>query len=117
MPVPIESIPLLVKKLYKIVKEFEELFPERRFTPDGHLVGSIGEVIAAHRYGLTLVSTNERGHDAITDQNLCVEVKSTYTLGVKKDKVLIKHQAVKALGYLCEIWVYDNKGNRLEVIS
>jgi hypothetical protein len=53
----------------------------------------------------------------IPDQNLCVEVKSTYTLGAKKDQVLIKHEAVKALGYLCEIWVYDNKGNRLEVIS
>jgi hypothetical protein len=53
----------------------------------------------------------------IPEQNLCIEVKSTYTLGVKKDKVLIKHKAVKALGYLCEIWVYDNKGNRLEVIS
>jgi hypothetical protein len=35
----------------------------------------------------------------------------------KKDQVLIKHEAVKALGYLCEIWVYENKGNRLEVIS
>jgi hypothetical protein len=53
----------------------------------------------------------------IPNQNLCVEVKSTYTLGAKKDQVLIKHEAVKALGYLCEIWVYDNKGNRLEVIS
>jgi len=41
---------MLVKQLYKIVKEFERLFPERRFTPDGHLVGSIGEVIAKHRY-------------------------------------------------------------------
>jgi hypothetical protein len=53
----------------------------------------------------------------IPDQNLCVEVKSTYTLAAKKDQVLIKHEAVKALRYLCEIWVYDNKGNRLEVIS
>ena len=53
----------------------------------------------------------------IPDQNLCVEVKSTYTLGAKKDKVLIKHQAVKALGYLCEIWVYDKNGKRVEVIS
>ena len=53
----------------------------------------------------------------IPDQNLCVEVKSTYTLGIKKDKVLIKHQAVKALGYLCEIWVYDKNGKRVEVIS
>jgi hypothetical protein len=53
----------------------------------------------------------------IPDKNLCVEVKSTYTLGAKKDKVLIKHQAVKALGYLCEIWVYDKNGKRVEVIS
>ena len=44
-------------------------------------------------------------------------MKSTYTLGAKKDKVLIKHQAVKALGYLCEIWVYDKNGKRVEVIS
>jgi hypothetical protein len=48
---------------------------------------------------------------------LCVEVKSTYTLNLKKDKVLIKQEAVKALGYLCEIWIYDGKGNRLEIIN
>jgi len=53
----------------------------------------------------------------IPDQNLCVEVKSTYTLAAKKDQVLIKHEAVKALGYLCEIWVYDKEGNRIEIIS
>ena len=53
----------------------------------------------------------------IPDQNLCVEVKSTYTLGAKKDQVLIKHEAVKALGYMCEIWVYDKNGKRVEVIS
>ena len=53
----------------------------------------------------------------IPDQNLYVEVKSTYTLNLKKDKVLIKQEAVKALGYLCEIWIYDGKGNRLEIIN
>jgi hypothetical protein len=82
MPEPIKSVPLLVKQLYKIVQEFEKLFPGRRFTPDGHLVGSIGEVIAAHRYQLTLVRAGEPGYDAITDTNLCVEIKITQGKGV-----------------------------------
>ncbi|MBW8042608.1 MAG: hypothetical protein FVQ85_21795 [Planctomycetes bacterium] len=41
------SIPSIVQELYSIVDRLEELFPGRRFTPDGHLVGSIGEVLAA----------------------------------------------------------------------
>ena len=38
----IDCIPELVRDLYKLVAKFEALFPERKFTPDGHLVGSIG---------------------------------------------------------------------------
>lgn len=82
MPAPTQSIPMLVKQLYKIVKEFERLFPERRFTPDGHLVGSIGEVIAKHRYGLTLARASEEGFDAISDDNFRVEIKITQGKGV-----------------------------------
>jgi len=41
------EIPSLFQELYSIVDRLEELFPGRRFTPDGHLVGSIGEVLAA----------------------------------------------------------------------
>ena len=37
----------LLASLYRIVHRLEVLFPGRKFTPDGHLVGSIGEVIAA----------------------------------------------------------------------
>ena len=48
----IEKIPALVQRLYGLVEELEELFPSRRFTPDGHLVGSIGEVLAAFHYDL-----------------------------------------------------------------
>ena len=43
----IHAIPSLVQELYSIVDRLDELFPGRRFTPDGHLVGSIGEVLAA----------------------------------------------------------------------
>ncbi len=41
------EIPSIVQEPYSIVDRLEELFPGRRFTTDGHLVGSIGEVLAA----------------------------------------------------------------------
>ena len=57
--------------------EFEKLFPGRKFTPDGHLVGSIGEVIAAHRYDLILNEASTTGHDALARDGRQVEVKAT----------------------------------------
>ncbi|MGL5504982.1 MAG: DUF6998 domain-containing protein, partial [Aeromonas veronii] len=35
----------LVQQLYSTVEELEEMFPGRLFTPDGHMVGSIGECL------------------------------------------------------------------------
>jgi hypothetical protein len=75
--VPTERIPELVQCLYEIVNELEALFPGRAFTPDGHLVGSIGEVIAAHRYKLTLRPSSNAAHDAIASNGTKVEIKAT----------------------------------------
>ena len=58
------KIPQLIERLYKIVAELESLFPGRKFTPDGHLVGSLGEVIAAHDYDLILLEASTKTHDA-----------------------------------------------------
>ena len=58
------KIPQLIKRLYEIVAELESLFPGRKFTPDGHLVGSLGEVIAAHDYDLILLESSAKTHDA-----------------------------------------------------
>ena len=44
-----------VLELVRIVSELETAFPGRHFTLDGHLVGSIGEVMAAYYYGLTCI--------------------------------------------------------------
>ena len=74
---PVEDVPDLVCQLYSLVAQFEALFPGRRFTPDGHLVGSIGEVIAAHRYGLELLPHSARGHDACSASGTLVEIKAT----------------------------------------
>ncbi len=39
-------MPALIRQLYRVVAQLEAEFG-RKFTPDGHLVGSIGEVIGA----------------------------------------------------------------------
>lgn len=41
-----------IRKIYAVVAELSALFPGRRFTPDGHMVGSLGEAIAAIDYGV-----------------------------------------------------------------
>jgi len=73
----IDRVPELVRKLYVLVAEFEMLFPGRAFTPDGHLVGSIGEVIASYRYNLSLHSASQQIHDAIAPDGRQVQVKAT----------------------------------------
>jgi len=74
---PIDRVPELVRQLYLLVAEFESLFPGRKFTPDGHLVGSIGEVVAAHRYGLKLYAASTEAHDAQASDGRQVEIKAT----------------------------------------
>ncbi|MGE4049461.1 MAG: hypothetical protein AB7F38_00215 [Piscinibacter sp.] len=73
----IEKVPELVRKLYELVAEFETQFPGRAFTPDGHLVGSIGEVVAAHNYGLRLHSASSESHDATAPNGWLVQIKAT----------------------------------------
>ena len=74
---PVDQVPALVRKLYDLVSEFEKLFPGRAFTPDGHLVGSIGEVIAAHKFDLKLHKASAESHDAIAPNGWHVQIKAT----------------------------------------
>lgn len=73
----IEQIPVLIKQLYSIVDELESYFPGRHFTPDGHLVGSIGEVLAASYYDLKLLPASVEKHDAVTRDGKMVQIKAT----------------------------------------
>jgi hypothetical protein len=63
--------------LYRIVAELQKLFPDRPFTPDGHLVGSLGEVIAAYYYNLRLLPPSSEGQDAVAENGKPVEIKIT----------------------------------------
>ncbi|MDR3500913.1 MAG: hypothetical protein P4L72_16995 [Parvibaculum sp.] len=69
-------LPLPVAMIYRAVAELEKAYPGRKFTPDGHLVGSIGEVVAAEALGLTLYPMSQAGHDAY-DANGDVQIKMT----------------------------------------
>ncbi|HAX91708.1 MAG TPA: hypothetical protein DCY07_05820 [Rhodospirillaceae bacterium] len=72
-----QQVQNLIAKLYTVVDELEHIFPKRKFTPDGHLVGSIGEVIAAYMYDLDLLPPSAEGHDAKTKDGKLVQIKFT----------------------------------------
>ena len=72
-----ERIRELIPVLYSVVHELEDAAPGRKFTPDGHMVGSIGEVIAADRYGLELNAASTEGFDAVAPDKRKVEIKTT----------------------------------------
>lgn len=72
------DLSVLVRQLNAIVRKLEMAFPGRKFTLDGHLPGSIGEVVAATRYDLKLLPNSARGHDAVTaDKSKAVQIKLT----------------------------------------
>ena len=66
-----------IKELYKITNELERSYPDRKFTIDGHLVGSIGEVIVAEHYGLELLRNSTETHDAVSADGKYVQIKAT----------------------------------------
>ena len=69
-------LPPQVAAIYRAVAELEARYPGRKFTPDGHLVGSIGEVVAAEALGLTLHPSSYPVHDAF-DADGDVQIKMT----------------------------------------
>src|SRR5271156_6034655 len=70
-------LPEPVAQIYRATAALEALYPTRKFTPDGHLVGSIGEVIAAEALGLTLYPVGREGHDAHDGNGGDVQIKMT----------------------------------------
>ena len=66
-----------ILEIYKIVNYLQNEFPGRHFTPDGHMVGSIGEVLVAEKYNLTLMPASNKGFDAKTKSGKKVEIKAT----------------------------------------
>jgi hypothetical protein len=49
----------------------------------------------------------------IKSDNLCIEVKSEYTIKINSDKIYAKKTAAENLGYKYEIWCYTKSGQRI----
>lgn len=84
----IEHMYAKITEIYAIVDELERSFPGRHFTPDGHMVGSIGEVLAAYIYDLKLFTASTEKHDAVSADGIQVQIKATQsdkTVGLKSE--------------------------------
>lgn len=66
-----------LREIYGHVRRLEELFPGRSFTPDGHMVGSIGEAWAQWLYGVSLLPPSTERHDATCADGRLVQIKAT----------------------------------------
>lgn len=81
-----DAIKKKVQRLIEIVKELEDDFPGRHFTLDGHLVGSIGEVMASYYYGIELYSASAVAHDGEIDGKK-IQIKIT-----QQEDIVINHE-------------------------
>lgn len=82
----IAQVPIKVREIYKIVSELETMFG-RHFTPDGHMVGSIGEILAAYHYNLELLTASTETHDAISKSGKKIQIKATQanSIGIRSE--------------------------------
>ena len=67
----------IIQDLFRTVCELESRYPGRKFSIDGHLLGSIGDVIAAEYYDLTLLPNSSERHDAKDRQGRLIQIKTT----------------------------------------
>lgn len=97
-----QKLKLEVKNLHRTVSTLKKLFPSKEdgFTPDGRLVGDIGEVIAEELFQIKLYKGVKSYYDAFTtyEPKLNVQIKATfkesltfnhtpdYYIGIKLDK-------------------------------
>ena len=99
-----------IRELYGITAELEEKYPGRRFTPDGHLVGSIGEAYAAEKYGLSLLKACSEKHDARSEDGRLIQIKITQTdrVSIYSEPDYLIVMKMDRDGYIKE--VYNGKG-------
>ena len=66
-----------LRQISSICAALRSSHPERKFPIDGMLVGDLGEVLAAERFGLRIVAQSLPGWDAETSDGRKVEIKAT----------------------------------------
>ena len=71
-----ESSEELIRSIFTACAELSDRLG-RPVSPDGHLVGSLGEIFARDQLGLTLMPPSNEGFDAQTPEGVAVEIKAT----------------------------------------
>lgn len=103
-----------IDALLEIINGLEINFPGRKFTLDGHLIGSIGEIIAAYHYGIMLYKPSEKVHDGLLLDGREVQVKITQGNAIVcnyEPECLIVLHLDKGTGKITE--VYSGVGKNL----
>ena len=96
----------IIKELYTLTGRLEAMYPGRHFTPDGHLVGSIGEVFAAERYGISLFRADYKTHDGVAPDGRLVQIKATQrrAIGISSEPDYLLVFSIDDKGQLAEVY-------------
>ena len=70
------AVPKPAISLFKAVEELEASYAGRKFSLDGHLMGSIGEVIAREFYKFELLPMSSKIYDAVCPHGAMSKSKS-----------------------------------------
>ncbi|MDD3417251.1 MAG: hypothetical protein PHY47_25200 [Lachnospiraceae bacterium] len=104
----INSAYLKIVELLHIVNDLEGIFTGRHFTLDGHLVGSIGEIMAAYYYGIELYEASAPTHDGKTRDGREVQIKIT-----QQDRIVINEKP----DYLIVLFLNRKTGEISEIYN
>ncbi len=110
-------LPVEVEQIYQAVERLEARFPGRKFTPDGHLVGSIGEVIAAEQLKLELLPASEPTHDAKDANGRLVQIKLTSTEGISLNACPDRLVVMQIVDQKHARLVYDGDGGEVWALA
>lgn len=110
-----EKLSETIRELYAIVNQLERDYNkhDRRFTLDGHLLGSIGEVYAAERYGIELAKSSSERHDGTnTDErkrDVQIKVTQRSSIGLSSEPAYLLVLKIDENGSFKE--VFNGPGN------
>lgn len=96
----------IINELYELTGRLEAMYPGRHFTPDGHLVGSIGEVCAAERYGISLFRADCMTHDGKAPDGRLVQIKATQrrAVAISSEPDYLLALSIDGKGQLTEVY-------------
>ena len=103
-----EKLSETIRTLYGIVRGLESDYEchNRHFTLDGHLLGSIGEVYAAERYGIKLYTSSAETHDGEAKDGRLVQIKVTQrkSIGIGSEPAYLLVLHIDEMGGFHEVY-------------